>query len=274
MKLLAAIVLSCLWSHGTDLRGTKFVIDDLDGPMFVQALNEFDSRAEWQSRKEERDRDPDSRRDTDRLNDYAVVLVHLGQLKPAIDMLLDIEKRQPGAYYTAANLGTAYELAGDVDKAHFWISAAIRRHPESHYGTEWLHVRILDAKRALAADPNWLKTHSVLGIDFGNGPIPKRPEPLPPGNLGQKLTLERVKRALFYQLDERYEFVKAPDPLVGSLLFDWANIFYRTETLESAIALYEEAIRFGAPRSELAKIRLARARQILRDHEQRNRRRK
>lgn len=269
MKLLAAIALSCIWTYGTDLRGTKISINELDGPMIVEALRQFDPRSTWQSHKAFRDKHPESRSDLHQLNDYAVILINLGELEPAIGMLHSIEKSTPGEYVTAANLGTAYELAGDLDKAQFWISEAIKRNPSSHDGTEWLHIRILEAKRALARDPNWLKTHSVLGIDFGDRPIPKQPTPLPPGNLGAKLKVENVRHALWYQLDERYAFVKAPDPLVGSLLFDWGNIFFRTETLESAIALYEEAIRFGAPRADLAKVRLARARQILRDHEQR-----
>ena len=43
----------------------------------------------------------------------------------------------------------------------------LKRNAQSHYGTEWLHELILEAKIALAYDPTWLQTHTVLRIDFG-----------------------------------------------------------------------------------------------------------
>src|SRR6185503_7493595 len=101
-------------------------------------------------------------------------------------------------YVVAANLGTAYELHGDLVAARRWIAEAIRRNPYSHEGTEWLHVLILDARMALAKDPNWLASHSVLGIDFGNEPAPLVPKAWPKNQDGQSTV-----RALQYQLRER-----------------------------------------------------------------------
>jgi len=44
------------------------------------------------------------------------------------------------------DLGTAYELAGKNEPALRWIREGLRRNPNSHKGTEWLHVKILEAK--------------------------------------------------------------------------------------------------------------------------------
>ena len=63
-------------------------------------------------------------------------------------MFLALERRYPGHHETAANLGTALELAGHDAPALQWIRIGIRRNADEHYGSEWLHVRILEAKIA------------------------------------------------------------------------------------------------------------------------------
>jgi hypothetical protein len=52
----------------------------------------------------------------------------------------------------AANLGTALELLGNKEEALHWIREGIRRNPQSHEGTEWLHAKILEAKIAAQKD--------------------------------------------------------------------------------------------------------------------------
>ena len=81
----------------------------------------------------------------------------------------------------------------------------------------------------MAADPQWLDSHSILGIDFGGAAIPKLPQPLPKGNAGKPVSIEELSRALAYQLGERYQFVGPPDRVVARLLFDWANVEVRTD---------------------------------------------
>ena len=87
-------------------------------------------------------------------------------MKEAIELLEELEKKSPGQYAVAANLGTAYELNGDNRKALEWIKKGVERNPESHFGTEWLHVKILEAKIAIEQNPEWLSNHSVLETDF------------------------------------------------------------------------------------------------------------
>lgn len=82
----------------------------------------------------------------DDYSDYGVRLVYLGRYNEAKAVFGHIEKLQPGRYATAANSGTVYELLGQNDSALYWIKRAVQIDPTSHYGSEWLHVKILEAK--------------------------------------------------------------------------------------------------------------------------------
>src|SRR5690606_13087090 len=64
----------------------------------------------------------------------AVRKILSGQAREAISLLQKIEEDASGQYSTAANLGTAYELAGDNRNALKWINEGLRRNPESHHG--------------------------------------------------------------------------------------------------------------------------------------------
>jgi hypothetical protein len=68
----------------------------------------------------------------DNLNELAVVAMRLGRPKPAIRLLLALERKWPGRYETATHLGTALELAGADEVALRWIREGIRRNTDSH----------------------------------------------------------------------------------------------------------------------------------------------
>jgi len=176
-------------------------------------------------------------------NDYAVALIYQGRLPEAIDVLQDLEKQKPGDYSVAANLGTALELAGRNEEALKWIQEGIRRNPDSHQGTEWVHVKILEAKIQAATNPNYFKEHSVLDLDQSR--ITEDATTVTVG--GQSRDLDEVKMALGYQLKERLQFVKTQDAPVASLLFDYAAILAATATLESAKQVLQMAVEFGYP---------------------------
>jgi tetratricopeptide (TPR) repeat protein len=173
-------------------------------------------------------------------SDYAIALMYLGRSKEAVELLQSLEKEQPGEYFIAANLGTACELTGNNEEAARWIGEGIRRNPESHEGTEWLHLKILQAKIAAQQDPDYFKKHSVLDL----APQTITEETL----LGEKkLRPEEMAAAIQHQLAERMQFVKPPDPAVASLLFDYAAIEARTRTLESAKQMLHLAVSYGYP---------------------------
>lgn len=168
---------------------------------------------------------------------YAVALVHLGRSNRAIEVLLALEEKKPGVYTTAANLGTAYELTGNLHAALKWIQAGIERNADSHEGTEWLHVAILKAKIHLRADLAWLAKHSVLdGAD--------------------KRDAAEIVKAIEYQLHERLQFVKPEDAVVCDLFYQGALRVSGEEAEKRRTHLLRESLRFGDWRKEEVERRL------------------
>ncbi len=194
----------------------------------VEQLAEHPVAEPWAARRDRLRQALDEGGDFRVKNDLATSLAHTGDAAEAVRLLEEIEAEKPGLYATAANLGTAYELSGDNEKALQWIREGIARNPDSHERSEWLHVMILQAKLAIAQDPNWLEFHSVLQWD--GRPAPARPLDSAlvansiSGNRGEKLSVEQVKAALIYQLHERLQFVNAPDVIVGALLLDLGDM--------------------------------------------------
>jgi hypothetical protein len=140
----------------------------------------------------------------------------------------------------------------------------VRRDPNEHEGSEWVHVRILEAKIAAASDPAWFETHTVLGVDFGTDPVPQLPPTLPRGPSGKPQTVEQLIRAISYQLYERMKFVDPPNAVVGDLSAaagDLAWLAGKKESVQEYVGIpdsyYDDAIRYGAARQELVKLRKA-----------------
>jgi tetratricopeptide (TPR) repeat protein len=166
-------------------------------------------------------------------NDYGAALVFGGRYAEATKVFLQIESDFPGQYATASNLGTAYELTGDIENAAVWIRKGIERNPESHAGTEWLHLAILAAKQKLKADPQWLADHSVLEGQMG------RPS-------------ADLERALEYQLNERLYFVRNNDPVMCDLMYQAALV---TQSPAKRAYYLKQVPRFGNIReSQLKKL--------------------
>lgn len=269
IALAAGPLCACIWSFGTDLQGKKIQVEGVVGADLIVELMNHEPRSYWLSEHRTLAARAAGVKDHEIRNDYAVTLMHIGKAADAIPILRKLEAEAPGTYITAVNLGTAYELSGDAMQGLRWIREGIRRNRNAHNGTEWLHVRILEAKVALASDAKWLEKSSVLGLDFGKGVVPRRPSSWPKDNSGKPATPERVVDALYYQLNERLEFVKPPDPLVGDLLMDWANLMVLTGVLESAEALYLQALAFGTTNKPLAQQRLTNVQRLLKTYRQR-----
>lgn len=135
--------------------------------------------------------------------DYSAALMFLGRAPEAVKVLVALEVEQPGKLMTAVNLGTAYELTGNLDAAVKWISIGIERDPKAFGGTEWLHVAILRAKINLQRDAAWLTKHSVLDV-------------------ADRHDTGEILAAIDTQLNERLQFVKPSDPTVCDLFYQAA----------------------------------------------------
>ena len=184
-------------------------------------------------------------------NDLASALMHTGDAQTAIQILEEIEKSEPGLYQTASNLGTAYELAGKNENALEWIRKGIERNPKSHDSSEWIHVKILEAKIAQDKNTDLPADGSILGLHFDFSSRPKQPPTLPAGNSGEVLTMDQIEAGLKYQLHERLQFVKAPDLIVASLLLDLGNIIaLKSGSHGAAQGIYEFASSYMPPDQE------------------------
>lgn len=133
----------------------------------------------------------------------------------------------------------------------------MRPNDGSHHGTEWLHVKILEAKLALEQDPDWLAKHSVLGADFRADDDGRGPRRLATDHTGREKSLAEIEDALVYQLRERLEFVRPPDPTAADLLFDLSNVLALTRSAEHAAAVRALSLTHGPEQERLASGRTA-----------------
>lgn len=176
-------------------------------------------------------------RETGKLNylsDKGLILIIQGKYKEAIELYKKIEKAEPNRYSTASNIGTAYELIGNNAEALRWIEKAVKINPNSHYGSEWIHINILKAKMK---GGKLINSRFLIGNDFGNGKFPESER----GN-GELFVL---RKQLYYQLNERVSFVKPKDKIVAQLLFDLGNISYLMQEKEEAAETYKMAKEYG-----------------------------
>ena len=177
------------------------------------------------------------------LSDLAVAYLYLGETDRAIKLLVQAESQTPNEYVIASNLGTAFELAGRNVEALKWIEEGIRRNPDSHQGSEWIHANLLRAKIAMVDDPEWIRSNSVTGLHFGNGPTPDFAASLSQPNCPE--SPEVIAAHLHHQLSERRKFIPGSDPIVASLMFDLANATALSNTVEDAILIYQAARDLG-----------------------------
>lgn len=242
----------------------------------LEQLQKHTEMEPWDARRDRLSKELAAGGDYKVKNDLAVAFAHTGYEMEAIRLLEQIEAEKPGLYITAADLGTAYELNGNDEKALEWIKKGIALNPESHEGTEWLHVRILEAKLALKSDPQWLETNSVLGPRTNVDPADKSEHPdrdnlmvIKPGlligpsasgnfsvtgNRGEKLSPEQIEKALMYQLHERLQFVRTPDAIVGDLLLELGHLLAKKPPGPgSSRAVYQLAVEYltDSPNTEL-----------------------
>lgn len=189
------------------------------------------------------------------LSDLAVAHLYVGELERSIELLLRAESQKPGEYAVASNLGTAYELAGQNQKALEWIEEGIRRNPQSHGGSEWVHSNLLKAKIAIEGDSEWLSAHSVTGLEFGSDELPKFDASLSSSNC--PALLSDVRSHLEHQLYERRSFIPNADPIVAALMFDLANATVLSGTAEDAKPIYLAALELGFHDRPLAELRVA-----------------
>jgi tetratricopeptide (TPR) repeat protein len=163
-------------------------------------------------------------------NDKALTYMRMGEYDKAFEILSRLEKEKPNEYNIIANLGTLYELKGDNEKALAYIKKAVALNSQSHHGSEWFHIKILEAK-LLGKDNGWWKSHSILHL-----------------NTIQKESATIISD-ITYQLKERLPFTKKPDLMMAAILNETGDYLAKHKKQEQAWITYKIGMEFDTDSS-------------------------
>lgn len=156
----------------------------------------------------------------DQKNNIAVTLIKLGRLEEAEKILLDLKKEAPDDYYVIVNLGTLYELQGENKEALQYIKKALLIDPESHGGSEWFHVKVLEFKLKNIPESEIPNQHIL--------------------NIAQITAKGRdIAAEIDYQLKERIPFTPAPNLMMAKILQEFADYLADSVSIKAAYLFYE-----------------------------------
>ncbi|HJZ55107.1 MAG TPA: tetratricopeptide repeat protein [Gemmataceae bacterium] len=79
----------------------------------------------------------------DELADLGALYVRLGRSEKAVELLRPAARQFPDHFRIAANLGTAWQLAGDLEQAAIHLEDAVRLAPESLREAERYHLKLV-----------------------------------------------------------------------------------------------------------------------------------
>lgn len=235
-------IFGCINGETKVLKNGIFIYEDHEGSIpFGQKFNKFN----FEKVKKELDSLYKKTNDLDYLSDIGYVLIIEGKYIEALDIYSEIEKKSPNRYSTASNMGTIYELLGDNKKAYFWIEKGIQINPTSHNGSEWLHLKILEAK--INKEKN-LDSNFFFSTSFGTF-----------NNAQTELSNSKIEKLIsdiYYQLNERITFIKGTDLIIANLLFDLGNLCLIEGKKYEALEILKMSREYGL-KSELLYRRIA-----------------
>ena len=220
--------------YTTDKEGHTHVLDDL-----IPRFNINFNNALIERRLIQYLHDMEEEASFEKLSDYAVLLMKAGKIDLALSILQQISYHHPKAYKVAANLGTAYELKGELDSALFYIKKGMELNPNAHDGSEWVHIRVLETKKALQEDDNYLIKNSVLNLTE------------------DALKIEATADQLLIQVQERFPFTPNHDAIMANLFYDLGRCFVETKSLRYAKRFFEISYKYYGGNEAEAKERIA-----------------
>lgn len=192
----------------------------------------------------------DKKTDYKLLSDFAWYELRIGDKNNAVKLLEILYQSHPNDYNIVANLGTAYEVTGQNEKALAFLKKAVAINPQSHHGSEWIHVRILEQK--IKAKPDYTKIID-LGADKNFAKWLKE------NAYDKDITPDSLMIQIAYQLHERISFVPEPDPIVGQLILDFADLTTIARSATLAKPFYKYAVMYDSSLLEKEKEKLLQA---------------
>lgn len=152
-------------------------------------------------------------------NSIAVSYIKLGRLDEAEKILNELLKKHPIDYSVVINLGTLYELQGKNQKALEYIKRAVTINPQSHGGSEWFHIRVLEFKLKNIPE-NKIAAEDILKIN------------------SLKKNAADIAYDIRHQLQERIPFTPAPNLAMAKILDEYATFLADSVSLKAAYVIY------------------------------------
>lgn len=171
------------------------------------------------------------------LSDFAWYELRVGSKQHAVRLLERLYEKYPGEYNIVANLGTAYEVTGKNEQALTLLKKAVAINPQSHYGSEWIHVNILEQK--VKAAPDYTRI-----LELGSGK--NYPQWLSGQVYDKKIAPDSLMVQVAYQLHERISFIAPPDPIVAQLILDFADLAAIARSRLDAKEFYNYAVSYDS----------------------------
>lgn len=173
--------------------------------------------------------------------DLVIALLYLKDYSKALVYAQKLYAKFPNEYNVVITYAATLELNGKLDYALQYINVAMKINPDSHRGSEWMHVKIIED--LLGFNKN---DFSVVGLDFGNDSIP-----FLEGKSKTELWNLLVQCA--FQISERKYFISRNDKAFGKLIFDYANLLQVNNFISISEQYYEMAARYGFNNDLVAK---------------------
>lgn len=169
------------------------------------------------------------------ISDYGVYLLMAGNYTEGLRLFTALLQKHSDVYEIRANIAVAYELNGRFDSAYYWEKKALELQPGAHENTEWIHLKILEARIKTAADSNWCLANNVTGIYD----LVKTNYTLP---INEHWKSTQLFEDFITQLTERFPFTVAEDRVMGKLMMELGDAYKAVSAYRSyycyAIAKY------------------------------------
>lgn len=99
------------------------------------------------------------------LADLGAIYVRTGEVGKAVELLRAAQRQYPQHFHLAANLGTAWQLHGDLQQAALALQQAVKLAPEKQRRAEEYHLKLVKAR--LREPKGSQELDDLFGVRFG-----------------------------------------------------------------------------------------------------------